>query len=177
MSRFFEICGYFCSKWQQHNIQISSWVQILFHRTLPVATDMISKLERIYPGAWNSIFPLTLCCNFQFGVTIFGSPSGPESSHFVCLSLSEMGVQRESSFASDKHTLHSWLCIAEMQGRRSQNTLHPSFLSRRRLLPRSPLEVLISANQMEDMWAMSVPADLLIKQHNQESEIEKRLAS
>lgn len=98
-----------------------------------------------------------------------------------CLSLWNGGaawiISLRETLASDNRTLHSWLCRAGdagcRQGRLSQNTLRPSFLSQWRLLPRRPLEVLISANQMENMWAMSVPADLLIKQHSWKSEIEK----
>jgi len=82
------------------------------------------------------------------------------------------------TLASNNRTLHSWLFRAGdagcRQGHLNQNTLRSSFLSQWRLLPRSPLEVLISANQMENMWAMSLPADLLIKQHSQKSEIKKR---
>lgn len=72
-------------------------------------------------------------------------------------------ISLRETLASHNPTLHSWLCRAGdagcRQGLPSQNTLRPSFLSQWRLLPRRPLEVLISANQMENMWAMSVPTD------------------
>lgn len=87
--RFIKIHPYFCT-----DINISSYMQIFDNKTVPTETDMISKLKWYNPEAWNSIFPFNLSRNFQFAVTIFGSPSGSERSHFV--SLSEMGVQHES---------------------------------------------------------------------------------
>ncbi len=125
----FKIHPYFCSVLSK-NISILLNMQIFDHQTIPIETDMISKLKWIHPGAWNSIFPSNLCNNFQFAVTICGSPSGPESSHFVSLSLWNGGavwiISLRETLASHNPTLHSWLCRAGdagcRQGRLSQNT-------------------------------------------------------
>lgn len=99
-------------------------MQIFDHQTIPIETYMISKLKWIHPGAWNSIFPFNLCRNFQFAVTIFGSPSGPESSHFVSLSL-------------------KWGCSVNHQSQRNARLWQPHtsqliVQGRRRRLPAGP---------------------------------------